>query len=176
MDIEGAVHPSCRWLCHKCYLACRSPTSCDPLWGPSDRPVPSPMVIKYPSPYSLLKRDQPFLLRMRLFPTFLLILKSKTLGNESKIQLKTSQNAAQPTSAYRSVFLVRNSLIYLEAVYGSELGILQYLTCYVKWSQLRSLIPQKHGLETHFHRIPISHHCAHPDGRLYHRTQGLRLP
>lgn len=84
MDIEGAIHPSCRWLCHKCYLACRSPTSCDPVWGPSDRPVPSPMVIKYPSPYSLLKRDQPFLLRMRLFPTFLLILKSKTLGNGIK--------------------------------------------------------------------------------------------
>lgn len=45
----------------------------------------------------------------------------------------------------------------------------------MKWSQLCSLIPQKHGLETHFHRIPISNHCAHPDGQFYCRTQRLRL-
>lgn len=45
----------------------------------------------------------------------------------------------------------------------------------VKWSQLCSLIPQKHGPETHFYRIPISNHCAHPDGQFYHRTQRLRL-
>lgn len=33
----------------------------------------------------------------------------------------------------------------------------------------------EHGLETHFHRIPISNHCAHPDGLFDHRTQRLTL-
>lgn len=47
--------------------------------------------------------------------------------------------------------------------------------CETATAQLCSLVPQKHGLETRFPRISISNHCAHPDGRFYHRTPRLRL-
>lgn len=105
---------------------------------------------------------------MRLFPTFLLISKSKTLGNG----IESSQSAAWPTSARHSAFLARNSLICLEAVHGRKLGISQRLARRVKRSQPCSLTARERGLETRFHRSPAGNRCAHPDGRLHHRTQG----